>query len=130
MGYTKDRERFIYQMALECGMPLANVYRALRAASTIQRAAEVDCSVNIPDTGRVTLRARVRRAVEAIGAVCPLGWTFDAGGDPRGYVVHLYRPGETESSVGVAVPGKGYTAAEMDRLCRIYNDRPALAGAK
>lgn len=120
--YTKDREAFIYQMALECGMPLANVYKALRAATTLQQAAEVDCSVNIPDDDRDALKARCDKARRVLWAVCPMGWDVRFAGDPRGYVVKMYRPNENpETAMGVSVPGRGYTLSQMNRLCAIYN---------
>ena len=122
MAYAKDREAFIYQMALECGMPIRNVYKALRAATTLQRAAEVDCSANISNDDRATLDARVERAGKILAAVRPNGWTLTIHGDPRGYVVKMYRPDEDpEMGRGIAVPGKGYTLSEMQRLCAIYN---------
>lgn len=64
MSYTHDRDQFIDRMSRE-GLPFAVTLALLRAATTMQRYAELACSSEAADRDRVPCPASTKR-----GAVC------------------------------------------------------------
>lgn len=125
MSYRADRERFIARMATE-GLPLSLTLSLLRAATTMQRYAELACSSEAADRDRVPCPAaksgddtdcvcdvyegkhsdvpRIAVAdarLEArIRAAMPADWRIDTQGDPRGYVLRVIPPSYAERNHG------------------------------
>ena len=60
MSYQHERDQFIARMAQE-GLPLAVTERLLRAATTLQRYAELACSSEAADRDRVPCPASLKR---------------------------------------------------------------------
>lgn len=131
MGYSKDREAFVYRLA-RYGVGLGTIRAILRDAGIVQRAAEVDCSVSDDsireDAERRSAQAeaRIRGNVSALGEVSggapasPGLWRVRCDGDPRGCCVRLYPPSikNYQDADGIGVPAHGYTASQMDRMTR------------
>jgi hypothetical protein len=108
------------------GLPLDVTERLLRAATTLQRLAELACSSEAADRDRIkcpalrhpkpgaclcddpnnghstipriTLQAwqTEQRVIKAM----PAGWTADFQGDPRGYVLRVIPPSFAERNAG------------------------------
>lgn len=58
MSYQRERDQFIARMAME-GLPLYITERLLRAATTLQRLAELACSSEAADRDRIPCPAAV-----------------------------------------------------------------------
>ena len=114
MGFQTERENFLVRMA-EAGMGLGWSRAILRAAGRIQRASEIECSI---DTKHLPgLRAYVvgadaaSKRITGTLATFP-GWKVRTSGDPRGCCVHVWTPDGREHGV----PAKGWTARDLDRF--------------
>jgi len=90
----------------------------LRHAGTIQRAAEADCSVSAQSV-RDQCAKRETAARNALAKVSKDShWQirFAFQGDPRGCMVRIVT---RTCPDGIPVPAVGFTADQIDRLCRI-----------
>lgn len=137
MSNKKWRDEFFHECGRH-GIPVGVATTILRHANTMQRAAEVDCSVSV-DRVRGYWAARelsARKSIEAALDVANDGrtarrdgdwFTATYHGDPRGCVVKLVvrrwvgvgaLRSETDAAT-IAVPGVGFTAAQIDRLSRL-----------
>ena len=114
-----------------CGYRGINVDAArkiLRHANTVQRAAEVDCSVSDKEA-RAYWEQRTEiaeRSIRALVLDCdkyrdahPDTLCVTFSGDPRGAVVCLVGTFQGHESFSIAVPSVGFTATQIDRLIRI-----------
>jgi len=129
MSYQEERDRFIARMATE-GLDIDTTRRLLRAATTLQRYAELACSSEAADrdrvpcpgikdrkacicddypagehaAGRHTQVTRIARDGDRLSrrleAAMPKGWTLDEQGDPRGYVLRVIPPSYAEHNQG------------------------------
>jgi len=129
MANTKWRDEFFHMCGWH-GMPVDAARKILRHANTVQRAAEVDCSVSDP-AARAYWSARSDRAEksirEIVSEIASAGMIrAEFSGDPRGCVVKLV--GSRVCGVGalrgisdvwtISVPGFGFTGAQIDRLTK------------
>ena len=104
-SYQKDRESFFGVMGRL--MVTEHDTRALlRAASTIQRTAEIDCSF---EQSEAQSKANERKSDSAVRRAAEIaaryGMTVEASGDPRGYTLKLLKDGRE-----YGVPGRGLPA--------------------
>lgn len=113
MSYSKDREAFVFRMALTGNrLGLYEIRQILKHAGIVQRAAEIDCSVS-DETIRENARKASQRASLAIRSeLSGSGWGATFHGDPRGYVVHLTHSVHNE----IGVPAQGYRASQIERM--------------
>lgn len=125
MSYQRERDEFIARMSRE-GLDTDTARKLLRAATTMQRYAELacsseaadrdripcpaiksgqpaDCLCDRPTTGhetipRITLldHQLTQRTIKAM----PAGWTIDTQGDPRGYVLRVIPPSYADRNRG------------------------------
>lgn len=122
MSYQRERDEFIARMAQE-GLDLDIARRLLRAATTLQRYAELACSSEAADRDRVPCPASrkhgkpedcccdqyegghesvPRIAVldqqlsRRVALMMPVRWTATMQGDPRGYVLRVIPPSYAE----------------------------------
>jgi len=107
MGYTKDRDEFVFLMAKE-GMELHVIPKILRDAGTYQRYATFYCNRELTDYERQLWDMAKSRIV----SLCALsGMTPVFNNDPRGACVKLQVPsGKTNDwgHIGICVPTKEY----------------------
>lgn len=125
MSYQHDRERFLSSMGSE-GLPFAVALSLLRAASTLQRLAELACSSEAADRDRIKCPAakvvgrgpclcdrpndghetipritlQEHQAQERARKALPAGWQLATNGDPRGYVLAVIPPSYAERNAG------------------------------
>jgi hypothetical protein len=124
MSYQQERDRFVAQMASE-GLPLHAIETLLRAATTMQRLAELACSSEAADRDRIPCPAskdpkavclcdlsdgehtdipRIRlqdwRTEGRAHAAIPPGWSINSQGDPRGYVLRVIPPSYAARNAG------------------------------
>lgn len=120
MSYRRERDEFIARMTRE-GLPLDVTRALLRAATTLQRYAELACSSEAADRDRVSCPATRKPAgpclcdrpndghetvpriavgeyqlTQRIKSQMPAEWTIDTQGDPRGYVLRVIPPSYAE----------------------------------
>lgn len=113
MSYQNDRDSFVARMAAE-GLSLFLTHKLLRAATSLQRYAELACSSEAADRDRVPCPAKKSgkdadcvcdqydgthnetvpriavleaRTIKQLTAAMPAGWAINTQGDPRGYRV-------------------------------------------
>jgi len=127
MSYAAERDHFVSTMTRN-GLDLPTIRVLLRAATTMQRIAELECSSADVNRDRVPCPAttggpclcdhRVRanaaepheripririedyRAEQRAKGVLPAGWILLSQGDPRGYVLRVVPPSYTERNAG------------------------------
>ena len=115
MTYQQERDEFIARMARE-GLDMDTTRALLRAATTLQRYAELACSSEAADRDRVPCPGLKRadecccdgngtghesvpritvldwRLERRTRAKMPTGWAMTTQGDPRGYVLRVIPP--------------------------------------
>lgn len=125
MSYQQERDQFVARMAKE-GLPLGVTERLLRAATTLNRLAELACSSEAADRDRVMCPAALKKgpclcdgttgqaehgtiprirlqdwqAEQRVIKSLPAGWSADFQGDPRGYVLRVIPPSYAERNAG------------------------------
>ncbi len=125
MSYQKERDEFTARMARE-GLPTDTIRAVLRAATALQRYAELSCSSEAADRDRVPCPAtRAKKPgpclcdmyqdvhqdipridlqayqveTRAVSAM-PEGWQIVTQGDPRGYVLRIVPPSYADRNKG------------------------------
>lgn len=123
MSYQSERDQFIARMTRE-GLSLDMTRALLRAATTIQRYAELACSDEATDRDRVpcpavgnkgpclcdrpndghdtVTRITVREwnLTKRLECTIPKGWAMQTDGDPRGYTLRVIPPSYAERNQG------------------------------
>jgi len=107
MSYASEKLHFAI-LASRHGFTESEIDSICRAATVIQRVAELQCSVPLSDkeTARHDARsAAAERRIVAIARAHKMG--AECGGDPRGYTAKLLMRGGLE----LGIPSRGYPAS-------------------
>lgn len=127
MSNTRARDEYMHWCG-RYGLPVYFAEKILRHASTVQCAAEVDCSF-ADERLRTYWETRDARAQAAIKTALDEHETSNGGkwfvtfdGDPRGCCVRIAcRAGALRNEYGV--PARGFTSAQFARLERVNDAR-------
>lgn len=125
MSYQVERDEFISRVS-QAGLPIGTTRALLRAATTMQRYAELACSSEAANKDRVPcpslktgkgidcccdqhdsatatvprITVQNHRLEARITHAMPQGWAIDTQGDPRGYVLRVIPPSYAERNAG------------------------------
>ena len=124
MSYQRDRDMTIAELARR-NVPDESIRKLLRLATSLQRSAEINCSVPLTQQGverwarrDESLEQRVRTIATGLGA------DVEFNGDPRGCPFALSWPspaGPQFVRPEIRVPGRGYPWSELDAMIERAN---------